>query len=313
MSIFDDKGGMSDEAELAQLAKDNPDLMEADPPAQDEPAEQPEPEARADEGTQDKPEGQDQPQDDGQDQDEPDQPSGGKTVPLAALAKERAERRAMEAQLSQMRGQMEAMQRMFMQPQQQAQQQQQQEQPPNPDEDPIGALRHMESRFAALQQQVQAERLQARVRSDYAADAMQFSTRAPDFGHAYNYLVASRANELRALGHHESTVRQQIEREEFGIVLGALQRGESPAEAVYRMAAARGYQKAAPAARKPPAIDPDLQEARKRAATGHSEGGTAPKGDMSLEEISRLRGAAQDKALAKWERENLPKSSLFRN
>ena len=158
--------------------------------------------------------------------------------------------------------------------------------------------------------------MEQRVSSAYQSDARRFAQQAPDFPAAYQHLLSQRVAELQAQGYQEAAIADQLRREEFGIASAALQAGRSPAEQVYALAKARGYvpatqrpADAAPAA----APDPALQEARSKAAKGISDGGAAPKtGAKSLEEISRLSGAAFDSAFEKWEKENSRRSSLFR-
>lgn len=312
MSIFDTPSvGQTSEAELASLAKDNPDLTNAQPPAeQPEQADQPETETVAE--TQQAAEA-----------DQPEQQEGdgkpAKTVPLATLAEERKARREAEERVARLEGEFQAMQRMFQQQPQQGQpqpgQQQAQDQPPNRDEDPLGYMEWQAKRLERLEGQIQSQALIQRVQQDYFADAQRFTTQQGDFPDAYKFLLNGRAAELRAQGWQDAQIRGRLQQEEFQIALSALQQNRSPAQAAYDLAVARGYVKAAPKAQeaKPAAPDPALQEARAKAAASISEGGSPPRGEMTLDHIvNNLKGAAQEAALKKWESKNIKTSSIFR-
>lgn len=295
MSIFTGDGvEQSSEAELATLTKDNPELtQEPAPEAAPEPP-APEPEAA-------RPEPQ-------VEQRQPDPEP--KTVPLAALTEERAARRALETQLAELRGRLDQIGH-----QAQPQQQQQQDPEPNPDEDPIAHMHWQKREIANLRQTMGAMALERRVSDDYQADVRRFMSTQNDFGQAYDHLLASRVGELRAQGYTDAQIMPHVRREEMGIALAALQQNKSPAQAIYDLAKARGYAPKAPEAPKPvapPPVDPALQEARAKAAVSLSEGGKAPKSDLSLEDIANLRGAAQEAALKKWEERNVGRQSIFR-
>ena len=245
-----------------------------------------------------------------------------RNVPAAALAEERDKRRQVEDRLAQLQGQIEAMQRMVG-PQGQPQAPQpppQEDPPPNRDEDPLGYMAWQDRRVARLEQHTQAFMVQQRVQSDYQSDAMHFAQTQPDFPAAYQHLVNGRAAELKAQGWDDNSIRQRLQQEEFGVAIGALRAGKSPAQQIYELSKARGYApraaEAPPAQAKAPApaLDPALAEAKKRAATGIDEGGASPRaGSMSWDDIAKLTGAAFDSAFEKKAREEGRRSSLFRN
>ena len=305
-SIFD--GGTaanpSAETEMAEMAKGAPEL------AADTPAETPAPEP-ADSAPETAPTG-DPTTDTGQGPaPDADAHRAPKMVPIAALTEARQEARNLAQQLATMQGQMEAMQRMFS-PQTPHPQAQQPEPPPDPEMDPIGALRYEREQRARLENHLRVQAVETRVKSDYIADAHRFASQTPDFPAAYNFLLTSRTAELRAQGYPEHVVRDQVAREEFQIAYGALSQQRSPAQVAYQLAEARGYKPvaASPAGKTP--TDPALAEAKQRAAVSLSEGGKPEKGgDLSLEDIANLHGAAQDSALRKWEERHVKKRSIF--
>ncbi len=236
----------------------------------------------------------------------------GRQVPLKVLMEERGRRRALESRLETFNGHLESL----MQQQQQAAQrpQPQPEGPPDPDEDPIGALRYERQQREHLQRYVQAQAMEQRVAHDYVADAQRFAAQTPDFGQAYMHLFTGRVAELRAQGWSDDSIRQQVQREEFTIALGALRAGKSPAQTAYELARARGY---IPGATRPPSgqgtADPAMAALKARAAASISEGGTPSRADLSLDDIGRLTGPAFDSAFERYTRAQGKRSSLFRN
>lgn len=294
MSIFDQKPGSepSAEAELASL--------QADVSQQPEPvADQTRPDdsaSTADAVDAAVPQGEDELGDD------------TRQVPLSALKLERGKRRALEEKLAAFNEQMEAL---MHHQQQQAQMQPPQEGPPDPEQDPINALRYERQQRERMQQYLQAQALEQRVAQDYIADAQRFAAQTPDFADAYNHLFAGRVAELRAQGWHDDAIRGQVQREEFNIALGALRAGRSPAQQAYELAKARGYARGA--GRPSAAADPTLAALKARAAASISEGGAAPRSSLSLEEIGKLTGPAFDTAFERYTRAQGKRSSLFRN
>ena len=301
MSIFDQKpgSGPSAEAELASLQAEA-----AQPPQAPQPTDaahgSPADPAPADVGEAPAPSGS------GDDEFGDD----GRQVPLKVLMEERTRRRALESRLEAFNGHLEAL------AQQQAAQrpQPQPEGPPDPNEDPIGALRYERQQREHLQRYLQTQALEQRVARDYVADAQRFAAQTPDFGQAYNHLFTGRVAELRAQGWSDDSIRQQVQREEFTIALGALRAGHSPAQQAYELAKARGY---VPGATRPPSAsgtaDPTMAALKARAAASISEGGTPSRADLSLDDIGRLNGPAFDSAFERYTRAQGKRSSLFRN
>ena len=165
---------------------------------------------------------------------------------------------------------------------------------PDPDEDIFGAVKHdrehTRAELQALREKVeqqekarQAEQETRQVIAAYQAKANEFKAQTEDFDAAYQHLYKSRDEELQELGWNDPAARmRQIEQEEYGIAVQALQQGRNPAEAVYRMARARGYQRSAPAA---PA--PDVEKAKAASRTLSGTGGN-PTGPMTAERLSKM-------------------------
>ena len=244
---------------------------------------------------------------------EPEQPKqDDRQVPLKALQAERAKTDELKQRLDQITTYLQAQQ-------QQTQQPEAQEEIPNPDEDPIAAVQYLmkeNQRLAEQQQQAQQQQQQqaylADVQQKYATAAQQYAAEKPDFQEAYSHLLNSRAQELRLGGVPEERINAQIQQEEYGFAIEAMRNNVNPAERIYQMAQVRGYQpkaQAAPAPARQP--DPNLEAAKKAAATNTNRSKPAARA-LTLDEIAELNGAAFDKAMAKFERENglAPKSVL---
>lgn len=165
---------------------------------------------------------------------------------------------------------------------------------PDPDEDIFGAVKHDRQRTTAELQQIkqkleaqekarEAERYQRQVVSTYQSRAQEFKAEAEDFDDAYKHLYKSRDEELKEIGIADAAQRMQmIEADEFGIVARALSEGRNPAQVIYRMAHARGYQKSAPAK-----AAPDVEAAKAASRTLSGTGGN-PTGPMTAERLAKM-------------------------
>lgn len=175
----------------------------------------------------------------------PDRPTSH--VPLAALQEERGRRRALDRELREAREKLANFEGRFAVLERAGRAEEPaQAGPPDPEDDIFGAVRAIQHRIegherAAYEAQVQSAR-QARFVSDYQADAAQFRQGNPDYMDAYNYLLQTRAAELRAIGYDEpQALHQALSSDEIGIAQMAFAKGKSPAEMIYALAKQRGY------------------------------------------------------------------------
>lgn len=197
---------------------------------------------------------------------------------------------------------------------------QEQYEEPDPEQDPIGALKYTRQQLADFQRAQQAQQQETYVAQAYAASAQQFAAQTDDFRDAYNYAIQSRANELAALGAPQDQIPNLIRQEELQIAATALQQGRNPAEVIYNFAKARNYVKAAPPPPPAPALvtpDPAKEKAKADAAVSLTAGGKPPANAMTAEDaLATLKGAALETWMAKhWgemEAAAGRKSSLFR-
>ena len=237
-------------------------------------------------------------------------------VPLKALQEERQKRAEYERKLADYERQMAEMKAWAEQVQQKIAPQQQ-EAEPDPETDPIGALKAAHAQLRRMQEMTAQQQREAELNAIAYNSATQFQQSAPDYSDAYRYAINSRAQELIALGADQQSIPQILKREELSLIDTAVRAGRNPAEAIYQFAKARGYQgkTAAPVAPvapvAPAAPNPALQQQKAAVAASATSGGApASKGELSDAEFVNLKGAAFDAAWNKKFGGN--KSSMFR-
>ena len=231
-------------------------------------------------------------------------------VPLKALQEERQKRAEYERKLAEYERRMaELEQRVPKQPEPTP------EPEPDPETDPIGALKHARDQLRKMKEATEAQQYEERLNRIAYNAASQFTQQAPDYPEAYRYAINSRAQELVALGTPQDAIPQILKHEELNLIDTAVRNSRNPAEAIYTFAKARGYQGTQPAAAAPapaPApVNPALQETKKAvASSAAASGAPASKGELSVNDIANLKGAAFDAAWNKLFGGN--KSSIFR-
>jgi hypothetical protein len=170
-----------------------------------------------------------------------------KMVALAALHEERTRRRETDRQyreaqqqLAELRGRFSVIERLNAPPPQPT---------PTVENDIFGVVKATTEAVADLKQRLESRDAQDRaaqreqaVISAYRNDAAQFEARTPDFKAAYSHLLASRAQELAALGYDDPRlIHDALMADEFAVAQAALARRQSPAEIIYNLARQRGY------------------------------------------------------------------------
>lgn len=193
----------------------------------------------------------------------------------AALAEERAKTKEIQNNLRAIQERAEAAERQYQEMMRRIQSPEPVQQPPNPDEDPLSFLmwknqtleQQLQQHAEYLRQEYEAKQQQAQVMEqrtkiaqfveDYKNTALEFKKERPDFTDAYNHLVKSREEELVIAGYTLDQARALVVEDELAIVSLAKQRGENPAQRMYEIAKARGYQ--------PKAMDEPVIEAQTRA------------------------------------------------
>jgi hypothetical protein len=191
-----------------------------------------------------------------------------RSVPHAALHKERERRKAVEAEYAKARESQARLDERLAILNEALKPKEEPKAPPNPleepdidpNEDPLGALAQAQKRVNFMRDQQarsmeesrahsEARQTFARVQADYRADAARLMAVDPAFKDAYAFLVNMRHAEYEALGVTDVNERNAaIARDEADIVINAIKAGRPPAEAVYAIAKARGFKPVAPAA-----------------------------------------------------------------
>ena len=222
---------------------------------------------------------------------EPKEQPRQKLVPHEALHEERTRRQALARQLSEER---EARVRMEERLNMIAQANQPREQIPDVNEDPVAyfqweqdqkdqRIRGLEQEAYQRHQQEQHKQFQSHVLNTYKSSVGEAETTHPDFKDAYNFLINSRVNELKAAGYSQQQAVELTHNDEFNIVANAVQNGQNPAVVAYQVAKARGY---APKAPKPNGADKldniAKGQAESKSLSGASGGGV---GDASIDSL----------------------------
>lgn len=169
----------------------------------------------------------------------------GGTVPQQALHAEREKRKAAEGELTQLREQLGAIQKM--------REQVASRKPEDlPAADDPAAVEHLRKRLAEVEQgqtrisqhidgaalaneEIQQlggymQQSEARIRQD-----------KPDYDAAIDYIVKARAGELALYGLTQPQIQQTISEEATDIIRSAVNQGRDPAELAYQLAQTRGY------------------------------------------------------------------------
>lgn len=184
---------------------------------------------------------------------------------------------------------------------------------PNPDADPIGAVRAL-AQMVQAQRQQQYEQQQAYQREQQEAQTVQtltghmeqseneFRAQAPDYNDAATYLVQSRKAELKALGYPQEQIEEGIRYEYLTLINEAAQRGQNPAALVYAQSRARGY------TGKPQPSQADQRLAAMKQADQLPRppraGGAKSTGEVTEDMLMNAKGSEFDKLWAKFERQN---------
>ena len=186
---------------------------------------------------------------------------------------------------------------------------------PDPDADPIGAVRAL-AQMVHAQRVQQYEQQQAQQRQQQEAQTYQtltgymeqgeaeFRQQAPDYNDAATYLVQSRKAELKALGYPDEQIDEGIRYEYLQLINDAAQRGQNPAALVYAQANARGY--ARKAAQQTNSATQRLDAMRQADALPKApkSGGGNKGGSVTEDMLMSAKGAEFDKLWAQFERQN---------
>lgn len=222
-------------------------------------------------------------------------------VPHQAMHAERMKRQELEGQLAELTK--------WKEQQEAAAVQAQEPQWADPLVDPEGFKRYQDHQQSKLNDQIQAQNkqfadqqaLNARVASAQRFEA-EFKTTTPDYDDAARFIQEKRVNDLRAAGHGDQAIVQQIAQDANAIFEAGERLGMNPAQLLYMRAQAEGYTKAPdPAAQAAQTAEAEaakitaLAEAQKETqglgTTGGKQGGqitAAQLAEMSEAELAKV-------------------------
>ncbi|MFM9850130.1 MAG: hypothetical protein ACKVP3_23610 [Hyphomicrobiaceae bacterium] len=123
----------------------------------------------------------------------------------------------------------------------------------DPTADIVGALDQQKRRNAYLNQQISTDRqsretaaAETQVVNAYKSDAMKFMQTEPAFAEAYKFLVNSRLKQMETVGISDvNECKRQFAMEERALVQQAFSQNKSPAQILWNLAVASGFQKSA--------------------------------------------------------------------
>lgn len=225
-----------------------------------------------------------------------------KFVPHAALHEERLKRQALEKELADLRA---------------GRQQPEPEKPGeiDPETDPIAALKQIRDYQQQQRQQGEIERQNNAFAERVQTHEADFAAATPDYGDAISHLREDRAKEImniaKTLGQTitQQQLAAQLRHEVLATADIAFKAGKNPGEVFYKLAKARGYQLKAP---EPAPVKADPEPAKQAAETidritrgqraAKVGGGDPPSsgGEITLESLAKLEGAAFDSAFEKF-------------
>jgi len=239
-------------------------------------------------------------------------------VPLGALQEERARRQAEQEQNRILQERMNQFLQLQVQAQQQQQQQQQQAQQPQAPEipafvdDPEGHVKGLVEQFnRVIEQQNQTiqqltgnshatAQQQALAHEVNAAEAT-FRQAEPNYDAALQHYNAVKVAEYMAFGATEQQARQQLARDYQGVAINAKQNGKNPAEVMFGIAKALGFQAAPPQQQAPQG---QLPKAAPTSLSNLPAAGKAPdeKGPMSAKQVAQMTNEEFDAFFKEMER-----------
>lgn len=120
---------------------------------------------------------------------------------------------------------------------------------PNAEAAPADPLKPLLEKVEAIDQRLtqsdqnrQQEEAWTQVRSFADQDEQRFRSATPDFPNAVQHYIQSRVAEITALGYSEEQAGEALAAEAQQLLVNCAQSNRSPAETLYTMAKARGYQ-----------------------------------------------------------------------
>lgn len=168
-----------------------------------------------------------------------------KVVPLAALHEERNRRKDFEKQVRERDIAIARYEERFKLVEEQGKKAA--PEPVDRNADPFAYINQVGDKTESIEQKLNRMETQERQRGEqqhvlslYSNSVSAFKATAPDFDEAYQSAVTSRQRVYELVGHPNPAAAAQAD--EFQLVTAALQQGKNPAEVIYEIAKAQGWQ-----------------------------------------------------------------------
>lgn len=233
---------------------------------------------------------------------EPEPKKPVRLVPHEALHEERVKRQALERRLADM---------------EKAQPPRQQASPASGDdidenENPLGAIAALKAKLKLWETQAEESTRQQdanrQISARMAPRVEAYAKEHPEYVDQFQYVRASRAEELSLLGYAPEQIAQSLHAEEMDLARRTIENDLDPGDVIAKLAKARGWRakEPVPEPKKEATLDPDaskkierLQAGTRAAKSSSAGGGSGPEAEMTLERLASLDGAAFDAAFAK--------------
>lgn len=151
-------------------------------------------------------------------------------------------------------------------------------------------LQQTNKKIEDFQQQQAAQQKQLQETREVAEYEAQFKATTPDYSEAVQFLVDTRANELRGYGYDDATIRNQISVEARGLFEASKAAGLNPAQLVYLRAQEAGWKKPQPKPAEPAQRMAALSEAQKN-TQGLGSTGAPAQGQLTVEQLADMSEA----------------------
>lgn len=185
------------------------------------------------------------------------------------------------------------------------------------EEDPIGnieAMRKLAEQMTAQQKEAQTQTAQQQqfqqINNRMQSYEVDFLADNPDYNEAAAHFRESRKAELEDMGYAGAELQAALTNDLVGLAVRSMQSGKDPAEVVYNLAKKRGFGVETPKkVDEPNKTLQAVERGQKAAKSLSSAGAKTGDGELTVEGVTKLEGAAFDAALAKLKKQAMGGSS----
>lgn len=219
-----------------------------------------------------------------------------KVVPYGAMHEERMRRKEFQQEVRELKEQNQKMEGRFQQVMEKI------SQPTESfEEDPleeikvkqdqiIGRMDQQDQRSVLQNEANQQQQATNNLLNRYQSSAAAYARENPNFAEAYQGYLNTRTNDLIAAGYSHDEAADQVSNEEIDIVRRSYDNGDNPAERIFNLAKARGYQ--------PKSLSQKTENEQKLDSIQQGQGktlsGTGGEAGVSLEALANMEDAEFD-------------------